>query len=74
MQRTTQMWKMIYGLAIVKQGEEDPFKGIEEEEEKKEDMEEERKEEKEEEKAEEKKEEERVEEIKEIDNEVPAVE
>ena len=33
-QKTTQMWKIIYGLATPKQGEEDPFKGIEKEDEK----------------------------------------
>ena len=44
-QRTTQMWKIIYGLATLKQGEEDPFKGTGKEEEKKEDKEEEKKEE-----------------------------
>ena len=31
--KTTQMWKLIYGLTIVKVGEEDPFKGINNEEE-----------------------------------------
>ena len=56
------MWKIIYGLATLKQGQEDPFKGTDKEEEKKEDK-----------KEEEKKEEKRVEEIKEIDNEAPAV-
>ena len=35
------MWKIIYGLAIPKQGEEDPFKWVDKEEEK---MEEEKKE------------------------------
>ena len=57
MQKTTQMWKIIYGLATLKQGEEDPFKGTsKEEEEKKEE------EKKEEEKIEEEKKEEKVEE------------
>ena len=64
------MWKIIYGLTTLKQGQEDPFKEIEKEEEKKEEKEEE----KEEEKVEEKKEEERVDEVKEIDNEAPAAE
>ena len=39
------MWKIIYGLATLKQGEEDPFKGTDKDEEKKEDKEEEKKEE-----------------------------
>ena len=53
-QKTTQMWKIIYGLATPKQGEEDPFKGIDKEEEKKEDKKKESEEEEEEEKKEEK--------------------
>ena len=32
-QRTTQMWKIIYGLETLKQGQEDPFKGIDKDEE-----------------------------------------
>ena len=64
------MWKIIYGLATLKQGQDDPFKGTDKEEEKKEDKEEERKED-EEEKKEEKKEENRVEETKETDNKAP---
>ena len=75
-QRTTQIWRIIYGLVTLKQGQEDPFKETNKEEEKKEDKEEERKEDKEEDKEEEKveeeKEEKRVEETKEIDNEASA--
>ena len=33
-QKATQMWKIIYGLATPKQGEEDPFKWIDKKEEK----------------------------------------
>ena len=54
------MWKIIYGLATLKKGEEDPFKGTDKEEQKKE---EEKKEE--EKKEEEKKEEENIDEEKE---------
>ena len=66
-QRTTKMWKIIYGLATLKEGEEDPFKGTGKDEERKEDKEEEnkdeeKKEEKKEEKVEEKEEEKGVEE------------
>ena len=48
-QRTTQMWKIIYGLATLKPSQEDLFKEIDKKEEQKE---EERKEDKEEEKVE----------------------
>ena len=56
MQKTTQMWKIIYGLATLKQGQEDPFKGTDKGEDKKD--EEEKEEEKEEKKEEEEGEEE----------------
>ena len=72
------MWKIIYGLATLKQGEEDPFQGTNKEEEKIENKEEEKKEEKKvkkkEEKVEEKKEEKSVEEIEKLDDKAPTVE
>ena len=43
------MWKIIYGLATPKQGEEDPFKGTDKEDEKTKNQEEEKKDEKKEE-------------------------
>ena len=65
------MWKIIYGLGTPKQGQEDPFKGIDKEEEKKENKKEYKEEEKKDEKEEEKKEEKAMEEIEEIDNKEP---
>ena len=76
MQNTTKMWKIIYGLATLKQGQEDPFKGIDKEEDKKDEEEKEEEEEKdEEEKEEEKKEEKKdVEEIEKVEAKAPVVE
>ena len=61
-QKTTKMWKIIYGLATVKKGQEDPFKGIGKEEDKKDEEEKEEEEEKDEEEKEEEKKEEKKEE------------
>ena len=79
-QKTTQMWKIIYGLATLKLGQEDLFKETdkgEEQEEREEDKEEdkEEEEEKEEEKIkEEKREEEKVEETQETETEATIAE
>ena len=35
-QKSTQMWKLIYGFTTIKEGEEDPFEGRNNEEEEKE--------------------------------------
>ena len=50
-QKSTSVWKVLYGLKIVKEGEEDPFEGKDDEEE----VEKEEKEEKQEEEEENKK-------------------
>ena len=44
--KSTKMWKLIYGLTTIKQGEEDPFEGKNDEEEEENDKEEETKKEK----------------------------